>query len=69
MTRFRIGQRKKKNFLGINKDRPDVSFLQEKAPMLYSINASKPIALEANQGVLLSQSQLTSGNEARDDFL
>ena len=37
--------------------------------MLYSINASKPIALEANQGVLLSQSQLTSGNEARDDFL
>jgi len=29
----------KKNFLGIGKDRPDVSFLQEKAPMMYSNNA------------------------------
>ena len=27
------------------------------------------MALDTNQGMLLSQSQLTSGNEARDDFL
>lgn len=52
-----------------SKARPDVSFLQEKVTTLVSQNAAKKISLDAAQGLLLSQSQLTSGNEGRDDYL
>ena len=53
----------------VNKSRPDVSFLQEKAQLIVSENASKKMAIDSNHGALLSQSQLTSGNQGRDDYL
>ena len=52
-----------------SKDRADVSFLNEKATMLISQNAAKKMSLEANQGLLLSQSKLTTGSEGRDDYI
>ena len=36
------------------KERPDVSFLQEKGSTLVSGNAAKKMAIESSQGVLLS---------------
>ena len=44
--------------------------MQEKVTTLISQNAAtKKMALDTTQGLLLSQSQLTSGNEGRDDYL
>ena len=37
--------------------------------MLISQNAAKKMSLEANQGLLLSQSKSTTGSEGRDDYI
>lgn len=36
---------------------------------MYSQNASKKMAIDPAQAKLVSQSQITSGNEGRDDYL
>jgi len=51
------------------KERADVSFLKEKSTVIFSTNAAKKVAVDGQQAVLMSQSQLTSGNEGRDDYL
>ena len=53
----------------IAKGRQDVSFLQEKSLQLYAANANKKIPMDPAHGLLMSQSQLTSGDHARDDYL
>ena len=51
------------------KGRQDVSFLQEKSLQLYAANANRKIPMDPAHGLLMSQSQLTSGDHARDDYL
>ena len=51
------------------KERVDVSFLNEKSQMLVSQNAVKKMSIESKTGALLSQSKLTTGSEGRDDYV
>ena len=37
--------------------------------MIVSHNASKNMLFDSNQGAIISQSQLTSGNEGIDDYM
>ena len=46
-----------------------MSFLQEKSLQLYAANANRKIPMDGAHGLLMSQSQLTSGDQGRDDYL
>jgi hypothetical protein len=82
---FRFGSKHNKSHLNITNNtssilptsaknkmnkREDVSFLQDKKQKMYSLhNDRKKIGIDHNSSVLMSQSQLTSGNEGLDDFM
>ena len=53
----------------IARTRQDVSFLQEKSMQLYTAIAGRKLPMDSAHGQLMSQSQLTSGDQARDDYL